>query len=160
MSRSNYLVCGGFVVWSNERSSNLKEIIEFTVSINSPSSGLGSESSQSIAPDLHVSVVRNTGMWADSFLFVLESAVDVFFELVFESILSAGSDGFVFDFLLDSFVLGLVDEQLVRVVVEGGELHFAVDLVCESSFRVKLAQLDWGLAPERHGVCLSQGDQE
>ena len=105
-------------------------------------------------------------MRADSLLLVLDSLVDVLLELVFEGVLSAGSDGLILDFLLEApsekglLVVGFVNEKLVRVVVQRGELHFSVHLVGKSSLGVELAQLDWSLAPKWHGIGFSQSHQE
>ena len=88
------------VVRSYEWSSNFQEIIEFSVGINCRSSGFGSQSSETVAIDLHHSIVGDLGTFSGSLLFFLNSRVEVIGQLVFEWQLAAGSDCLIFSLLL------------------------------------------------------------
>jgi len=91
------------VVRGNKRSSNLSEISEFSMSIDSStSSGLGLHSSQSISVDFSPSLVRDAGVFTDSLLLLLDSLSDVVGNLLLEGSLATGTDGLVFDFSLDT----------------------------------------------------------
>lgn len=90
------LVRDSIVVRSNEWSSNLQEVIEFSVSIDGWSSSLSSESSNAVSVDFHHSILRDLCSFADSLLLLIDSALEVLDHLVLKRKLAACSNSFVF----------------------------------------------------------------
>ncbi len=94
------LVRDTLIVWTDEWSANLDEILKFTVSINGWSSGFSTHSSHAIGIDLENSLLRNLTSFTGSLLFVFDSAVNVLEKLFFESLLSTSSNSLIFGILL------------------------------------------------------------
>lgn len=72
------------VVGGDERSADFEEVLEFTMGVDCRSSGLGSESAEAVAVDLHHSLVWHGRTLAGPLFLVLDSAIEVFGQLVFE----------------------------------------------------------------------------
>ena len=106
-------------------------------------------------------------MGSNSLLLFFESGINVALDLVLDSFLTASSNSFIFNILLNTpafklalLVHGFVDQQLVRMIVQTSQLDFSVGLVGKSSLRIEFAQLDWSLAPQWESECVSERNQE
>ena len=46
------------------------------------------------------------------------------------------------------------------MIVQTSKFDFSVGLICESSFWIEFAQLDWGFTPEWERISVSERNQE
>lgn len=162
----NYLTGNSLIVRRDERSSDFKEVSVISIFVIGRSDSFSSKSSKGISVDFHKSFVRNSAI-TDLLLLLLDSGVEISNHLVLNGLFAACPDSLVLDLILESLVVNLVDEQLVWVVVQRGELDFSVGLVNENSFLFQqstyctvLHEVSRGFAPEWVGEGVSESNQE
>lgn len=162
----NYLTGNSLIVRRDERSSDFKEVSVISIFVIGRSDSFSSESSKSISVDFHKSFVRDSAI-TDLLLLLLDSGIEISNHLVLNGLFTASPDSLVLDLILESLVVNLVDEQLVWVVVQRGELDFSVGLVNENSFLFQqstygtvLHEVGRGFAPEWVGEGVSESNQE
>ena len=148
--------------WSHEWSPDLEEVLVETVGVLGASRGLllSVILSDGVAEDLDPSVIGDLLSLGEILLLLCDSVVEVGDELVLEGLASLLSDLGVLSKLLDSLVVGLVDHELVRMLVEGDELVLSVSLVDDSSETAVLDEVDRGLGDDWLSEDVSEGQDE